>query len=193
MSPDMSRFAASHGRHRYVELRHADIQTLRDWRNRQLDVLRQRAPLSEEEQERWYEEVVLPTHGSDRPRFLLVSILEDGERFIGYGGLTNVDWDHARAEVSFLLDPDRTEDPERYRGDLATFLAFLKEWAFRTLGLHRLHTETYDHRTHHIAALEEAGFTPEGTLRDHVRRPDGRWQSSRLHAVINHRPVDPTP
>ncbi len=179
MSPDMSRFAASRERHQYVELRHADIQRLRDWRNRQLDVLRQKTPLSEEEQERWFEEVVLPTHGADRPRFLLVSILEDGKRFIGYGGLTNVDWDHARAEVSFLLDPERADDPELYERDFATFLEFLKEWAFRTLGLHRLYTETYDHRAHHITILEEAGFELEGTLRDHVRRPDGRWQSSR--------------
>ena len=36
---------------------------------------------------------------------MLVSILAEPDHFIGYGGLTNIDWGSRRAEVSFLVDP----------------------------------------------------------------------------------------
>ncbi len=182
MTPDMSRFVTSEGPYTLVELRHADIQTLRDWRNRQIDVLRQKHPLSEEDQERWFEEIVLPTHATEEPRFLLVSILLD-EAFVGYGGLTNIDWEHRRAEVSFLVDPERVANPELYRDDFTSFLAFLQKWAFGTLELNRLFTETYAFRDDHIEILESAGFVDEGRLRQHVR-VDGEFTDSILHGCV---------
>ncbi len=168
---DMRRLACACPGYRYVGLRHRDIQTLRRFRNEQMSVLRQRQPLGEEDQERWFGEVVLPTHAHPEPSFLLVSILDEGDAFIGYGGLTNIDWQQRCAEVSFLMSPRRAANTETYRRDLRSFLAWIQRWAFGELQLHRLFTETYEFRTEHIRILEEAGFVSEGRLRHHIVDP----------------------
>jgi RimJ/RimL family protein N-acetyltransferase len=165
--------------YRYVPLRRSDIEPLRRFRNEQIEVLRQVEPISTSGQQRWFDEVVAPAKRDARPPMILVSILDADERFIGYGGLTNVDWRAGRAEVSFLVEPERAADPEVYRRDLSTFLGFLADWAFGELGLKRLFTETYSFRDFHIEILERAGFRPEGRLREHVEAGD-----SLLHGLL---------
>jgi RimJ/RimL family protein N-acetyltransferase len=169
--------------YRYVPLRRGDIVPLRGFRNAQIDVLRQREPITPAQQERWFTDVVEPAHRASRPPMLLVSILDREEQFIGYGGLTNLDWDARRAEVSFLVAPERAADPDLYRRDLQAFLGFLGDWAFGQLGLNRLFTETYAFRAAHIAILEQAGFTGEGRLREHVA-VRGRLTDSIIHGLI---------
>lgn len=169
--------------HRYVPLRRADIEALRRFRNEQIDVLRQARPISPEQQERWFEEVVVPTQGAERAPMALVSILDADERFIGYGGLTNIDWDARRAEVSFLVDPERAADPDLYVADMSGFLDFLARLAFDELGLNRLFAETYAFREFHIGILEQAGFTPEGRLREHVATSGGLGDSL-VHGLL---------
>jgi len=140
------------------------IEAIRQWRNQQLDVLRQSRPITREEQERYFATHVWPVTADPQPPQVLVSYF-DGELHIGYGGLVHIAWEHKRAEVSFLLDPARGG---RYRPDFATFLRLIRQLAFRQLGLRRIFTETYAIRTEHIAILEESGFEREGIMRDHV-------------------------
>lgn len=170
MSPDPAEAASftDRDRYRYVPLRPADIEALRQFRNAQLDVLRQVEPISREQQQHWYEEVVVPAQHEAQPAMMLVSILVEPDRFVGYGGLTNIDWGSRRAEVSFLVDPVRAGEPDVYRRDMSSFLEFLKRWAFTEIGLNRLFTETYASRDAHIAILEQAGFSLEGRLRQQV-------------------------
>lgn len=169
--------------YRYTLLRRADIQALRRFRNEQIDVLRQQEPISPPEQERWFDEVVVPAQRNPQPQTILVSILHARESFVGYGGLTNISWEARRAEVSFLVDPKRAADPVVYRRDMTSFLGFLQDWSFGALGLNRLFTETYAMRDHHIAILESAGFVPEGRLRQHVMTTSGLTDSV-LHGVL---------
>ena len=180
---DMQRFERRQGPYRYVGLRRAHVQALRVWRNEQMDVLRQKAPLAEGEQERWFSQVVEPAHRSPAPAFLLVSILDGDGRCIGYGGLTHIDWDHRRAEVSFLAASARARDAAVYARDLSAFLAFLERWAFDELGLRRLFAETYAFRTAHVALLEAAGFRLEGRLVAHTR-PAGGPVDSLVHGRV---------
>jgi SAM-dependent methyltransferase/RimJ/RimL family protein N-acetyltransferase len=163
--------------YRFVPLRRADIEALRTFRNAQIDVLRQAEPISPEQQRRWFDEQVRPAHASPRAPMLLASILGPGGDFLGYGGLTNIDWNAQRAEVSFLVDPQRAGDEDVYRADTTAFLAFLADWAFGALGLNRLFAETYAFRDSTIAMLEEAGFRHEGVLREHVVTSSGRCDS----------------
>jgi RimJ/RimL family protein N-acetyltransferase len=116
---------------------------------------------------------------------LLVSILDDSREFVGYGGLTHIDWLHRRAEISFLVDPERAADRERYEADFSAFLDFLERWAFTDLGLNRLYTETYAFREHHIRILESRGLEPEGHLRQHILDPvgDGGFVDSIIHGI----------
>lgn len=181
---DMVRLERRANGYRFVGLRHANIQSLRRWRNQQIDVLRQKQPLSKEAQERWFRQVVQPAHASSDPELLLVSILDEADRFVGYGGLTHIDWEHRRGEVSFLAETQRARNGERYARDLGAFLAFLRAWAFDELGLERIFTETYAFRDAHIALLENAGFVLEGSMTGHVRH-EGRAVDCLVHAVVS--------
>lgn len=169
--------------YRYVALRREDIEPLRRFRNEQLDVLRQREPISVADQERWFEEIVAPAQRDPRPSQVLVSILDSEGQFIGYGGLTNIDWQARRAEVSFLVDPTRAADQDVYRRDMSSFLGFLTNWAFSELGLNRLFSETYAFRAFHVSLLERAGFAVEGRLREHVMTSTGPGDSI-LHGLL---------
>jgi RimJ/RimL family protein N-acetyltransferase len=81
------------------------------------------------------------------------------------------------------MDPERAADPDVYRRDMASFLAFLADWSFGELGLNRLFAESYAFREFHIGLLEEAGFRPEGRLREHVLIGDG-FGDSVVHGLL---------
>jgi RimJ/RimL family protein N-acetyltransferase len=164
------------------ELAERDIEALRVWRNAQTSVLRQKDPITPEQQRRWYDDVVRPTHASASPSFLLVA-LRRRDDLVAYGGLTNVSWRDRRAEVSFLADTAVVADDAAYREVFLAFLAWLDGCAFGELGLHRLFTETYAYRTFHLSLLEEHGFVPEGRLRHHVVK-DGAPVDSLLHGRL---------
>lgn len=158
------------------------IEPIRQWRNAQMDVLRQREPISVEQQQRYYDTHIWPTLASPQPPQLLLSFSHAG-RAIGYGGLVHIAWAHRRAEVSFLVDPARAADLDGYAADFGAFLLLLRQLAFGPLGFQRLWTETYATRAHHIGVLEAHGFEPEGRLRRHVIL-DGLPVDSLVHGCL---------
>jgi RimJ/RimL family protein N-acetyltransferase len=170
------------GAYRLVPIRYADREAIRQWRNAQLDVLRQPAPISGEEQDQYFLRVVRPLFDQVQPGQLLFSLLYEGQ-LIGYGGLVYIAWEDRRAEVSFLVDSARVADLPLYRQDFLTYLHLLGKLAFGPLGLHRLFTECYDIRDFHVSILEEAGFRFEGRLRHHVRIR-GRFVDSLIHSLL---------
>ncbi len=165
-----------------LPLRAEDLLLIKEWRNAQMDYLRQKYPLSDDDQHRYYQEVVSHSFAADRPGLMLFSFLH-GESCIGYGGLTNLSWDDARAEVSFLVNPERAAGHEQYYRDFHAFFSLLKIIAFRELQLNRLFTETYDLRPRHVAILEESGFRVEGRLKQHVFI-NNRYVDSLLHGLL---------
>ena len=159
------------------------IEAIRQWRNAQLDILRQTSPLTAEQQERYFASDVWPDMEQAHPANVLVSyFLED--RLIGYGGIVHIAWEHGRAEVSFLLDPALASDESAYRGHFSNYLALVKEMAFIDLRLRRLFTETYAIRDCHMAMLEQSGFRREGVMREHVLA-GGRPVDSIIHGCLN--------
>lgn len=162
----------------------ADLEPIRDWRNAQLPVLRQSAPISPRQQCKYYAANVWATLASPRPSQILLGFLQH-DTLIGYGGLVHIGWDDRRAEVSFLLEPGRAGDIRTYAADFTAFLGLLATLAFDGLGLQRLWTETYAVRPHHVAVLEACGFVPEGVLRRHVII-DGRPVDALLHGRLAH-------
>lgn len=144
-----------------------DIEAIRRWRNAQMDVLRQTAPITPEGQARYFAVHVWPEKPKPQPAQILLAIERSGD-LVGYGGLVHISWPNLRAEVSFLLTPAVERDAE-FRGIVfGAFLGLLQELAFADLGLYRLFTETFAHRAGHIETLEAAGFRREGCLRAHV-------------------------
>ena len=165
-----------------ISVRQEDALPIMRWRNAQIDALRQKEPLTEDQQRRYFQEVVLPTYPMEKPPMVLLAYLKQG-KLIGYGGLVHLDWEAKRGEVSFLLDPARIEDKHSYGMELGTFLSLLKRLAFSQLGLNRIQTEAYGNRSWHVQAIEANGFRLEGVLRQHVCI-GGEWVDTHLHACL---------
>lgn len=157
-----------------------NMNAIKEWRNAQIRYLRQKQKLSDHDQEKYWKEVLLPSFSLEKPEQVLYSFFKD-EAFIGYGGLTHIDWQSKRAEVSFLMDPARVNT---YQEDFKAFLVLLKDKAFKEIGLHRLFTETFDIRPLHVKVLEESGFRAEGRLKDHVQI-EGNYVDSLIHGCVN--------
>jgi RimJ/RimL family protein N-acetyltransferase len=163
-------------------IREIDILLIKSWRNEQMKVLRQNRLLTDEDQRTYFRTVILPSFLEEKPKIILFSYLFE-KVCIGYGGLTNIDWQSCRAEVSFLLDTKRIHNVKQYQKDFSTFLSLMKKMAFDELHFHRLFTETYDIRPHHIEVLEKSGFIFEGRMKDHVKIED-RYVDSLLHGCL---------
>lgn len=162
----------------------AHIEAIRQWRNAQMDVLRQAHPISVEDQIAYFDRAIWPDMDSAQPKQILVSLFENSIH-IGYGGLVHVSWPDLRGEVSFLLNPDHVSDAANYETCFSGYLDLVKVLAFEELGLRRVFTETYAHRTAHIAILERNGFQLEGRMRGHVRI-DGRPVDSLIHGLTTY-------
>ena len=165
---------------RAIEPEH--IELIRNWRNAQIDVLRQTQPITIEEQIAYFERVVWPDKAVDQPANILLGLFQN-DRLIGYGGLVHIAWDYARAEVSFLLASEIAGDDEVVSTLFAAWLRQMQRLAFDDLGLSRLTTETYAMRTLHLRVLGEAGFRQEGLLRQHVR-VGGRPVDAVVHGCL---------
>jgi RimJ/RimL family protein N-acetyltransferase len=175
--------ARTHGAYAVRAIALQDMEPVRNWRNAQMAVLRQASPISSAQQQRYFEQAIQPTFAEPHPRQVLLTLLLDGAP-VAYGGLTNVDWDARRAELSFLAAPERAADIEGYEQDFRAFLALAIDGiAFGDLRLHRVFAETYDIRPHHVAILESFGFVAEGRMRDHVRIND-RYVDSLVHGYV---------
>jgi RimJ/RimL family protein N-acetyltransferase len=159
-----------------------DAENIRIARNEQMDVLRQSHEISKEEQIHYFKHTVVPNSTKPYPDLVLYSFLKNGA-WIGYGGLTHIDWHNKRAEISFLVETARTKVPENYGQDFENFLKILSREAFNTFQLHRLFTETFDFRKDHIKILENFGFIQEGILREHILI-NGKFENSIMHGLL---------
>src|SRR6056297_2367074 len=75
-----------------------DIEAIRQWRNAQMDVLRQTAPISPEGQARYFAAHVWPEKPKPVPNQILLAIERNGD-LVGYGGLVHISWSNRRAEL----------------------------------------------------------------------------------------------
>ena len=73
------------------------------WRNEQIYHLRQKRPLSADDQENYFANVVNKLFDQDKPEQILFSFLQ-GDTCIGYGGLVHINWVDNNAEISFIMD-----------------------------------------------------------------------------------------
>ena len=167
------------GRYSLVPLRREDRLSIMRWRNEQLYHLRQQRPLTQEDQDRYFDTVVAGLYTAQQPDQLLFSYLEDGV-CIGYGGLVHISWADSRAEVSFVMDTAR--EAAEFGLHWTNYLTMLRDIAFGQLQLHKLYTYAFDLRPHLYPVLEAAGFKKEAVLKDHCRF-EGRFRDVIIHAL----------
>lgn len=157
------------------------LSKLKDWRNSQMNVLRQWKPLTEFNQEKWFQQI------SDDNTQVIFAIMSSDEQnkmsFIGYCGITNIDFKNRRAEISFLVNPIRAQDKKLYREDFLSVLYMLCQYGFERINLNKLFTETFAFREYHIKILEEFGFHLDGILRKH-QFTKGQYHDSLNHSIL---------
>ena len=171
----------SYDRRYFFPLSKADLSYIKDWRNSQMDVLRQWRPLSDWNQENWYRIV------SEDDHQVIFSIKEQDPitetGLIGYCGITNIDYINRRGEISFLVNPSRAKNIDIYRLDFFAVLNYLCHYGFDELNLHKLFTETFEFRVDHMNILEEFGMHKDGIIREH-QYINGKYHNSVVHSVL---------
>lgn len=143
--------------YKLVPIRDEDKFKIMDWRNEQIDILRQSTPLSKEQQENYFKNTVDPLFDQEKPGQILWSFLLE-DKLIGYGGLVHINWGNKTAEISFLSETSRSKNRETFVADWFNYLTILKEIAAQELRFNKIFTYAYDTRPALYIALEKAGF-----------------------------------
>jgi RimJ/RimL family protein N-acetyltransferase len=170
------------GEYSLEPFREMDLLDIKKWRNGQLDVLRQKKALTDEDQKKYYSNYITPSFTEEAPRIILFSFLEK-DSCIGYGGLTNIDWECKRIELSFLMNTERKNDDELYQKDFSAFITLVKKVVFEEMSFNRIFAETYDIRPLHISILEKNGFVMEGRMKQHIWINNG-FVDSLIHGYL---------
>jgi len=141
-----------------VPIRMEDRELIRTWRNEQMYHLRQNKPLTEADQTRYFNEVVVPLFSQEQPEQYLFSYVKQGE-CIGYGGLVHINYMRQSAELSFIMNTSL--ESSEFHLHWANFLTLIEPIAFTALALNRIFTYAYDLRPHLYPVLTECGFLLE--------------------------------
>ena len=175
----------NNGMYSLVPIRDEDKYDIMNWRNNQLDILRQEIVLSIEQQEHYFKTVVDKLFDIEEPKQLLFSFLENN-KLIGYGGLVHIDWETKTAEISFLTETSRNINADVFISDWANYLSILKKIANDYLNFKSIYTYAYDLRPNLYIALQEAGFTEINRYRNHIQIED-----KKVDAVIHSLDLNP--
>ena len=165
-----------------VPIREKDLLFIKDWRNEQIEFLRQTKPLTEKDQIKYYKNVISKAFDETKPDQILFSFLLN-EKCIGYGGFVHIDWNSQSAEVSFLSDTNRVKKDEQYSEDFNNFLKLIFIVAFEEIHFNRLHTETFEIDPLTIKLLENFEFKFNRRLKKHVLI-NGKYFDSLIHTYL---------
>jgi len=154
----------TNGIYSLVPIRMEDRFDIMNWRNDQLYHLRQSKLLTEEDQNKYFNEVIVKLFDQELPEQILFSYLE-GEKCIGYGGLVHINWLDKNAEISFIIDTSR--EKSEFQKHWGIYLDLLQQIAFQDLKLHKIFTYAFDLRPQLYLAIETKGFMKEATLKGH--------------------------
>ena len=151
------------GRYKIVPIRLNDRFTIMKWRNEQLYHLRQKHPLTVEDQENYFSNVVSKLFDDDQPNQILFSFLEN-DICIGYGGLVHINWAEKNAEISFIMDTKL--EKENFQKIWLIYLHLIEKVAFNDLKFTKIYTYAFQFRTNLFKVLEISGFKLDNNLRN---------------------------
>ncbi len=172
--------AYCHGKYSLVPIRYEDRQDIMAWRNEQMYHLRQSKPLTEADQNHYFQHVVAKLFDMDQPDQVLFSYLED-DTCIGYGGLVHINWIDKNAELSFIMNTQIEKDQFEFHWH--TYLRLIEKVAFNDLPLHKIFTYAFDLRPHLYEVLEGTGYAKEATLKDHCFF-EGQYRDVIIHSKM---------
>lgn len=173
----------SNGNYSIVPIRLEDRFAIMKWRNEQIYHLRQNKPLTEEDQDLYFETVVKKLFDQEQPNQLLFSYLE-GDACIGYGGLVHINWIDRNAEISFIMET--ALEKKHFQLHWMTYLELIEQLAFEQLALHKIFTYAFDIRPNLYLALDKARFVEEARLKEHCFF-NNNYIDVLIHSKINRR------
>lgn len=159
------------GRYKIVPIRLKDRFTIMVWRNEQLYHLRQKHPLTVEDQENYFSNVVSKIFDEDQPNQILFSFLEN-DICIGYGGLVHINWTDRNAEISFIMDTKLEKDS--FEKIWLIYLDLIEQVAFNDLKFIKIYTYAFDLRPNLLKVLETSGFKLDNNLKNIKRSEKGK-------------------
>lgn len=171
-------FAVNH--YKLVPIRYEDRMLIMKWRNEQIYHLRQAKPLSEADQENYFNNVVSKLFAQEKPEQILFSYLEN-EICIGYGGLVHINWIDRHAEISFIINTELEKN--EFQKHWGIYLDLIEQVAFGELKLHKLFTYAFDVRPHLYTAIEAKGYKREAVLKEHCFF-NGEYKDVIIHSKI---------
>jgi RimJ/RimL family protein N-acetyltransferase len=113
---------------------------------------------------------------SDRKAYELAVTLAG--KLIGSCSLSNLSVTHRRAELGYIIDPERQGNG--YASEAARTII---QFGFQELGLHRIEATTAPNNVGSSRVLEKVGMTYEGLARDHLL-VRGEWRDSLHYAIL---------
>ena len=169
------------GKYSLVPIRMEDRYDIMRWRNEQIYHLRQKEPLTEAQQDQYFEEVVSKLFAQEKPNQILFSFLE-GEQLIGYGGLVHINWEDKNAEVSFIMNT--AFEDEQFQRIWSEFIELLKKLAFEDLSLKKIYVYAFDLRPHLYHVLEKNAFFLDARLKNHCYF-NGEFKDVVIYSYLN--------
>ena len=171
----------SEGIYSIVPIRFEDRIDIMNWRNDQIYHLRQSLPLTNQDQDNYFNTIINQLFEEEKPSQLLFSYLEN-DICIGYGGLVHINWIDKNSEISFVMNTKLEKDMFKFHW--GTFLQLLENIAFNELNFHKIFTYAYDIRPHLFELLIESGYFEEAILFEQVLI-DKDYKSVRIHSKFN--------
>lgn len=165
-----------------IPIRFEDRLKIMAWRNEQIYHLRQDQPLSTEDQENYFKNIVSKLFEQEQPSQILFSFLENGE-CIGYGGLVHINWIDRNAEVSFIMQTSLEQN--RFEEIWTEYLALIENVAFSYLQFHKIYTYAFDLRPKLYSVLLKTNFIEEAKLKEHCFF-DGTYIDVLIHSKFNY-------
>lgn len=154
----------SNGIYKIVPIRFEDRFHIMKWRNEQIYHLRQSKPLTESDQNNYFNNTIPNLFEEINPKQILFSFLENN-KCIGYGGLVHINWIDRNAEISFIMD---TKLEKKHFYDYWTiFLGLIENLASCELFLHKLYVYAFDLRPHLYDVLINNNYYFEAKLNQH--------------------------
>jgi RimJ/RimL family protein N-acetyltransferase len=151
------------GEYKIVPIRLIDRFNIMNWRNEQMYHLRQNHPLTVEDQEIYFSNVVSKLFDKNHPNQILFSLLEN-ENLIGYGGLVHLDWEKKSGEISFLISTEL--ESNFFEKFWSLFLQLIEQVAFNVLKFNKIYTYAYDLRPRLFVCLEKANYKLESIIEE---------------------------
>ena len=169
------------GEYKITPIRYEDRLNILKWRNEQMYHLRQDKPLSELDQENYFNNIINKSFKKEQPSQLLFSYLQ-GDKCIGYGGLVHINWIDKNTEVSFIMNTEL--EKEHFSMHWGIFLKLIEQVAFKELNLYKMFTYAFDLRPHLYQSLEKANWFKEAVLKNHICLK-GKFKDIIIHRKFN--------